>query len=183
MTLPIPSRDDVSAANQSIFDQLQSKLGFVPNLYATFAHSETALATYLAATGAKTSLSAREAEVVNLSVSEVNGCTYCLSAHTAIAGMNGLTPDQILEIRAGRARWDAKLDALAILAHDMAERRGHAAPAVVEAFLAAGWTEANLVDVVMAVGLKTVSNYLHSATKVPVDFPEAAPLETMVAAE
>ncbi|MEM8850699.1 MAG: carboxymuconolactone decarboxylase family protein [Pseudomonadota bacterium] len=183
MTLPVPTRDEVSAANQSIFDQLQSKLGFVPNLYATFAHSEMALSTYLTATGAKTSLSAKEAEVVNLAVSEVNACTYCLAAHTAIAGMNGLTPDQIEEIRAGRARWDAKLDALAVLAHDMAETRGHATPKVVEAFLAAGWTEANLVDVVLTVGLKTVSNYLHSTTKVPVDFPAATPLETMVAAE
>lgn len=183
MPLPVPTYDDVSPANQEIFTNLKAKFGFVPNLYATFAHSETALGTYLAATGAATSLSPKEIEVVNLAVSEVNACSYCLAAHTALAGMNGFTPDQIVEIRAGRARWDAKLDALAILAHAMAERRGHAAENVTDAFLAAGWTEANLVDVVLTVGLKTASNYLHSTTKVPVDFPEVAPLETMVAAE
>jgi len=174
--IDVPAREDVSPANQAIFDQLKGKLGFVPNLYATLAHSEHALGNYLAFQSGKSSLTAKAREVINLVVSEVNACAYCLAAHTVIGGMVGFTPDQILEIRAGRARFDAKLDALARLVRDIAERRGHAEPALVEAFLAAGWTKENLVDAIVVIGDKTVTNYLHATTRVPVDFPAAPKL-------
>lgn len=177
----VPTRDDVSPANQALFDQLRKGLGFVPNLYATFALSDTALGTYLALQNAKRSLSAREAEVVNLVVSQVNECEYCLAAHTALGKMRGFDDAQILEIRGGRATFDPRLDALAVLVRDIAITRGHPEPALVEAALAAGFTRANLVDVVVLVGDKTISNYLHGMTKVPVDFPAAPPLRTQVA--
>merc|ERR1711916_89592 len=82
-TFNVPTGSEVSENNQVIFDNLQKALGFVPNLYATYAHSETALQNYLNFSNAKTSLSAKEKEVVNLAVSQVNECIYCLSAHTA----------------------------------------------------------------------------------------------------
>ena len=72
-----------------IFDTLNKALGFVPNLYATIAHSENGLAKYLAFQGAKTSLTNKEKEAVNLVVSQVNGCIYCQSAHTVLGKMNG----------------------------------------------------------------------------------------------
>ena len=75
--------------------------------------------------------------------------------------------------RGGRARFDAKLDILAQLARDITERRGHADPALVAAFRAAGWSQENLVDLIMAVGDKIISNYLHGTTGIPVDFPAA----------
>jgi uncharacterized peroxidase-related enzyme len=178
----VPARDEVSAASQAIFDQLAAKLGKVPNLYATFAHSEHALATYLALQNARSSITGKAREVVNLAVSEVNACSYCLAAHTVIGGMMGFTPDEILEIRSGRARFDARLDALARLARNVTERRGHAHPALVEAFFAAGWSKAQLVDVIVAVGDKTISNYLHATTRVPVDFPKAPALAAPTAA-
>ena len=81
----VPTRDEVSPVNQAAFDRLQKQLGFVPNLYATFAPSAHALPTYLALQAARSSLSAREREVINLAVSEVNGCEYCRAAHTVIA--------------------------------------------------------------------------------------------------
>ena len=105
-TFNVPKREEVSSKNQAIFDQLEKSVGFVPNLYAAYAHSENALANYLALSGAKTSLTAKQKEVVNLAVSEVNECIYCLSAHTAIAKMNGFTEDQILELRGGQASFD-----------------------------------------------------------------------------
>jgi len=88
-TFKVPKREEVSENNQAIFDSLENALGFVPNLYATYAHSENALTNYLALSNAKTSLNAKQKEVVNLAVSEVNSCDYCLSAHTAIGKMNG----------------------------------------------------------------------------------------------
>lgn len=172
----VPTRDQVSPANQALFDQLKKGLGMVPNLYATLALSEHALATYLALQGARSSITGKAREVVNLVVSQVNGCAYCLAAHTVIGGMVGFTPEQILEIRRGRASWDPKLDALARLVRGIALERGHADPAQVDAFLAAGWSQENLVDTIVTIGDKTVTNYLHATTQVPVDFPPAPAL-------
>jgi uncharacterized peroxidase-related enzyme len=172
----VPTRDEVSPENQTIFDNLKKMLTFVPNLYATFAHSATALGTYLALQNAKSSLNAKQREVINLVVSQVNGCEYCLAAHTAVGKMAGFTEAQIVEIRGGRATFDPKLDALARFVREVTLTRGHAAPGVTEAFLEGGWTQGNLVDVIMAIGDKIISNYLHGVTGVPVDFPAAAKL-------
>ncbi len=180
-TFNVPKREEVSADNQAIFDNLQKAVGFVPNLFATYAHSENALANYLTLQNAKTSLKAKEKEVVNLAVSEVNNCIYCLSAHTAIGKMNGFTEEQILELRDGNASFDNKLDALALLAKNLTENRGAADDAVLENFFNAGWTKENLVDTIVLVGDKTISNYLHKTTKVPVDFPVAQPLNAIEA--
>ena len=181
-TITVPAREDVSAANQAIFDALKGKLGFVPNLYATLAHSEHALGTYLALQSAKSSINAKAREVINLVVSQVNACEYCLAAHTVLGKMNGFTDEQILEIRAGTAGFDARLHALARLTRSIAQNRGHADQALVEAFFVAGWTKENLVDAIVTIGDKTVTNYLHATTRVPVDFPVAPRLEATRAA-
>jgi len=76
-------------------------------------------------------------------------------------------------LRQGHASWDVKFDALARFAKSVAENRGRAEQSVVDAFFAAGWTKENLVDAIVIIGDKTTSNYLHSVTKVPVDFPAA----------
>ena len=173
-------RDEVNATNQAIFDQLEKAVGFVPNLYATYANSETALENYLNFANAKTSLKAKEKEVVNLAVSEVNSCIYCLSAHTAIGKMNGFTDDQILELRAGKASFDTKFNALAALAKNITETRGKTDATILNNFLDAGYNHGNLIDVIALVGDKTISNYIHNTTQVPVDFPIAQPLETVI---
>lgn len=175
----VPEREEVSEKNQAIFDNLEKNLGFVPNLYATYAHSENALTNYLNLSGAKTSLNAKQKEVVNLAVSQVNECSYCLSAHTAIGKMNGFTEEQILELRGGRASFDSRLNALARLAQNLTENRGAVDEAVVENFFSEGWTKENLVDTIVLVGDKTISNYLHKTTNVPVDFPAVEPLEML----
>lgn len=175
-TINVPTRDDVSPANQAIFDKLKAGLGMVPNLYATLAHSEHALGNYLAFQNGKSTITGKAREVVNLVVSEVNDCEYCLAAHTVIGRMAGFNDEQLLEVRSGRASFDAKLDALARLVKHIAVNRGHADQALVDAFFAAGWTKANLVDAIVVIGDKTVTNYLHATTRVPVDFPAAPKL-------
>jgi AhpD family alkylhydroperoxidase len=175
-SINVPTRDEVSPANQAIFDKLKSSLGTVPNLYATLAHSESALGSYLAFQAAKSSITGKAREVVNLVVSQVNLCEYCLAAHTVIGKMNGFSDEQILEIRGGKASFDGKLDALARLVRNIVANRGHGEPALVDAFFSAGWTKANLVDVIVAIGDKTVTNYLHGTTRVPIDFPAAPKL-------
>ncbi|WP_103071134.1 carboxymuconolactone decarboxylase family protein [Aquimarina sediminis] len=177
-TFNVPTREEVNANNQAIFDNLNKALGFVPNLYATYAHSETALENYLNLSNAKTSLSTKEKEAVNLAVSEVNGCIYCLSAHTAIGKMNGFTDEQILELRAGYASFDTKLNSLARLAKNITENKGKTDQNVIDDFFNAGYTKGNLIDTIVLVGDKTISNYINNTTEIPVDFPIAQPLET-----
>ncbi len=180
-TFNVPTREEVSTNHQVVFDNLNKALGFVPNLYATYAHSDTALENYINFSNAKTSLSAKEKEVVNLAVSQVNECIYCLSAHTAIGKMNGFTDAQILELRAGYASFDTKLDALARIAKNITKNRGKADQVVIDTFFAAGYTKGNLIDIIVLVGDKTISNYIHNTTQVAVDFPVAQPLEIIEA--
>ncbi|TRX58772.1 carboxymuconolactone decarboxylase family protein [Fulvivirga sp. M361] len=175
-TFNVPTREEVSESNQAIFDNLQKGLGFVPNLFATFAHSDTALGDYLTFQNRKSSLSAKEREVINLVVSQVNECAYCLAAHTALGKMNGFSDDQILEIRSGEASFDAKLDALAKFVKDITINRSKPDQGTVDNFLAAGYTKENLVDAIIVIGDKVVSNFLHGATQIPVDFPAAPAL-------
>ncbi len=176
-TFNVPTKQEVSPKNQAIFTNLENAVGFVPNLFATYAYSENALENYLTLSNAKTSLNSKQKEVVNLAVSQVNNCEYCLAAHTAIGKMNGFTGDQILELRSGSASFDQGLDALARLAKNITENRGSTSPEVVENFFNAGFTKENLVDTIVLVGDKTISNYLHKTTLVPVDFPAAEPFE------
>jgi AhpD family alkylhydroperoxidase len=175
-TFTVPTRNEVSANNQAIFDTLHKAIGFTPNLYAYFAKSETALADYVAFQNRKSTLRAKEREVINLVTSQINGCRYCQSAHTAIGKMNGFTDEQILEIRTGVAPWDSKLDALARFTASVVENKGCASIDSKEAFFAAGYTEANLVDVVIVVGDKIISNYIHNLTGFAIDFPLAPEL-------
>lgn len=172
-TYTVPTKAAVSESNQGIFDNLQKGLGFVPNLYAYFANNETALADYLALQNRKSTLRAKEREVINLVTSQVNGCRYCQSAHTVIGKMNGFTDEQILEIRKGTASFDSKLDALTKFTASVVENRGRATEESKEAFFAAGYSDANLIDVIIVVGDKIISNYLHNLTEFEIDFPLA----------
>ena len=176
----VPRREEVSSSNQALFDNLEKGVGFVPNLFATYAYSENALQNYLALSGAKTSLKAKEKEVVNLAVSQVNECAYCLAAHTAIGKMNGFTDAQVLELRAGKASFDTKLNALAKLAKNITESRGNTDATILDNFFNAGYSKGNLIDVISLVGDKTISNYINNTTRIPIDFPVAQPLEELV---
>ena len=177
----VPTRNEVSPANQNLFDALQKGLGFVPNLYATFALNETALGDYLTLQNRKNTLTAKEREVINLVVSQVNDCLYCLSAHTVLGKMNGFTEDQILEIRSGHASFNAKLDALAQFTHNVTINRGKPSSEAVTTLFDAGYTQANVVDILIVIGDKIISNFLHGVTQIPVDFPVAVALEEVPA--
>lgn len=168
----VPKKEEVSAANQAIFDHMQSTFGKVPNIYATFAHSETALADYLALQNRKSTLSVKEREIINLVVSQVNSCKYCSAAHTAVGKMIGFTDEQILMIRRGSAAFDAKYDTLVKFVKDVAETKGHPSADTYDNFFAAGYTKANLVDAIIIIGDKIIANYLHNITDIPVDWPE-----------
>lgn len=179
-TFNVPTREEVAPANQEIFDNLQKALGFVPNLYATMAYSTNGLSRFLAYQNAKTSLNNKEKEAVNLIVSQINGCVYCLSAHHVIGKMNGFTDEQLFDIRKGKST-NAKLNALVQLAADITTNKGYGSQANVDAFFENGYTHENLVDLILLISDKTAMNFLHNLTQVPVDFPLAPALEVEVA--
>ena len=154
----VPTREEVSEANQAIFDKLQGMVGFVPNLYAYYANNETALGDYLTPQNRKSTLRAKEREVVNLVVSQVNECDYCLAAHTAIGKMNGFSEKETVDIRKGDVSFDEKLGALARLfakpriseaSHRPRRSRHSLRPDTPEA----------LLDVLIVIGDKTISNF------------------------
>ncbi len=172
-TFSVPERAEVSESNQVIFDQLKKGLGFVPNLYAYYAKNETALPDYLALQNRKSTLKAKEREVVNLVTSQINGCRYCQSTHTALGKMNGFTDEQIIELRKGSASFDSKFDALVRFTASVVENKGKSTSESKSNFFEAGYSEANMIDVVMVVGDKIISNYIHNLTGFEIDFPIA----------
>lgn len=174
----VPSKSEVSEQNQVIFNNLEKALGFVPNLYAYYAKNETALGDYLSLQNRKSTLKAKEREIVNLVTSQINGCRYCQSAHTALGKLNGFTDEQILELRGGSASFDVKYDALVKFTASVVENKGKASQEAKDAFFDAGYNEANLIDVVFVVGDKIISNYIHNLADFAIDFPIAQELET-----
>ena len=171
VTFTVPAREDVSDSNKAVFDHMLKAFGKVPNLYATFALNETALPDYLALQGRKNSLTAHEREIINLVVSQVNDCKYCTPAHSAIMKMYEFTDEQIMQVRRAQITFDPKLAALANFVKETAINRGRPSAIACDNFFEAGYTKANLVDVMMVIGDKIISNYLHNITQIPVDWP------------
>jgi uncharacterized peroxidase-related enzyme len=167
----VPTREDVSPANQAIFDHMQSAFGMVPNLYATFAWNPTALPDYLALQNRQSTLSAKEREVINLVVSQVNDCKYCVPAHTAVAKMHGFTDNEVLEIRRAQVSFNTQYDALAKFVKETTINRGRPSEKAAEYLYEAGYTKEQVIDIMMVIGDKIISNYLHNFTQIPVDWP------------
>jgi len=172
----VPTKNEVSENNQAIFGNLEKALGFVPNLYAYYAKNETALGDYLALQNRKSTLTAKEREIINLVTSQINGCRYCQSAHTQLGKLNGFSEDQIIELRRGSASFNLKFDALVKFTASVVENKGKASQIAKNAFFEAGYTEANLIDVVFVVGDKIISNYIHNLADFAIDFPVAEEL-------
>ncbi len=176
-SITVPTREQVSTQSQEIFDVLTKKIGKVPNLYATIGYSGTTLKAVLEFDGAlsQSVFSAKEREAVNLVVSQVNNCAYCLAAHTFIAGKLGVPADEIMLFRKGVAS-DSKLNAAVQLAKAIAENKGNVAENLKQAFFDAGYDEAMLMDLIGLVSIRTYTNYVYALTQIPVDFPAAEEL-------
>ncbi len=169
----VPTKDQVNAESQTIFNQLESQLGFVPNMYATIGYSSNALSNILSFSGeaGKGTFSKREIEAIKLAVSDVNNCTYCKAAHTAMAKMNGFSDEEALKLRKASIE-DTKLNALTTLAREVSEKSGHVSEESRQRFFEAGFDEKALIDFVAVITAVTFTNYVHGLTQIPVDFPE-----------
>lgn len=180
MTPRLTPVDPAAAAGRTreLLDALKAKLGGVPNLMRTFAHSPAALEFFMAGSQAIAggSLSAKLRERIDLAVSEVNGCGYCLAAHTFLGKKLGLSDDQLADARRGTAADDPKADAIVRLAHSLAANRGQVSDHEVALTRAAGVTDAEMSEVIAAVALKVFTNYFAIFAGTAVDFPAAPKL-------
>ncbi len=170
----VPQREHMSADNLPVYDSIANSIGFMPNLFATLGLSHNGLSRYISFQNDKSSLNNKEKEVINLIVSEVNECNYCKAAHTAIGKMNGFTDEQALEIRTGQITFDKKLNTLAKLSQNIVHTRGKINSKYLELFFNEGYGKEHLVDTILQIGEKTITNYLHNITQVPIDFPEVS---------
>ena len=147
--------------------------GRAPNLFTTAAHSPAVVGAMVSFFGhmAKASMGARAGEQIALAVAQANGCSYCLSAHSAIGAMHGLTPDEMTAAQDGGAA-DPKTRALLALAIAINAERGHIDDATFAAARDAGLTDAEIVEVVAHVALNVFTNYLNTVAQTAIDFPE-----------
>ncbi len=168
--LPVPSLDNVPDAARDTLAAVQAKYGFVPNLLAGLAHAPAALHGYLALADlvASTSLSPGEQQVVALAVSTENGCGYCVAAHSALAGPV-LGAGQIAALRRGEPTGNERIDALARFARAVVAARGRVEPQALDDFLAADFARAQVLEVVLGVAWKTLSNYANHLLETPLD--------------
>ena len=161
------SLENATDTTRPLLEGVQKKIGFLPNVFKTLAHAPAVLAAYLqqSATLGKTSLSATEKEAIFLATSQVNGCDYCLAAHTLFAGKAGLSAQDIVSARHGQ------LNAYATLAQQITESRGHLSLEQLDAARAAGITDAKIVEVVGHIAAQTLTNYLNNLALTEIDFP------------
>lgn len=162
--------DQAPSAARTALQGLEKGLGFIPNAFATLAHSPAALSGYLGLSQAlgKNSLSPAEREAAALAASEVNGCDYCIAAHTFFGGKVGLDADAVLAARAGT------LNGVAALARAITLNRGRITDEQLGAAREAGLDDAKIVDVIAQVALLTLTNYLNNVAGTDVDFPPKA---------
>ncbi|PWJ57852.1 putative peroxidase-related enzyme [Dyadobacter jejuensis] len=174
-TIIVPEKGKLSVATQNILQAVEKKMGKIPNLYATIGYSSSALQSMLeteATLGRDSSFTAKEREAINLIVSQVNECDYCLAAHTTLAQMRGFTEEETLEIRKGSFS-EVKLDAAIKLAHSIADHKGNAGNVALANFYKAGYDEKALIELTALVALRSFTNYVFANTQIPIDFPLA----------
>ncbi|MEO6918498.1 MAG: carboxymuconolactone decarboxylase family protein [Collimonas sp.] len=174
--LHTPPVAEASGHAAQLFSAIKSAVGKVPNAYATVGgNSPVALeaALNLDAALKKSSLSAREIEVIRLSVSEAVACDYCLAAHTLMAKKNGLSREAILGLRHGQPSGDARNDALANFVRSLVTTRGTVASEVLGAVKEAGFSDAQVVDATLAIAGITFTNLVNRVNDTTLDFPAA----------
>lgn len=171
--IAIPAADQTPAASRPLLDAVNKQLGVVPNLMKVLGNSPAALGGYLNFSGAlgKGTIGAKTGERIALAIAEFNRCGYCLAAH-AYLGKNVAKLDDA-EIAANRngTSADPKADAAVRFAVNVAQERGHVADSAVQAVKSAGYTDGEVMEIVLHVALNTLTNYVNTVAQTEIDFP------------
>jgi uncharacterized peroxidase-related enzyme len=170
--LPLVDPATATGDAKAVLDQAKATFGAVPNMVRAMANSPAAARVFLDAfksLGAGV-LNGKEREAIAIAVAQVNGCDYCLSAHTAIGKMHGLTGDQLASARRGNVG-DARIDAVLTLALAVVERKGHLTDADLASARSASLDNAAIAEVVAHVAISFYTNYFNHVANPPIEFP------------
>ena len=174
LRVPTPATiADAPAASQHLLEGVRKQLGVVPNLFRLVSNSPAALKGWLDFSGAlgKGTLPAATRERIALAVAQINGCGYCLSAHTYLGkNVAKLDDAEIAANRRGGSN-DPKADAAVRFAARIVRERGHVADAELRAVRMAGYDDAQIIEIVMHVALNTLTNYVNEVAQTEIDFP------------
>ena len=164
MALFVPQTVESAPENsRPILQNVKNAFGFIPNLMATFANNPSVLEGYLALDGVfeKGSFTPLERQLILLAASVENNCNYCTAAHSTIAkGFLHAAPETVSAIRNGKPIADEKTNTLVNLTKEIVRERGFVKQATVEAFLSVGYRKEQIMELLLGVALKTISNYL-----------------------
>ena len=172
--IPTPAAiSDAPTASQPLLEAVEKQLGVVPNLFRLVSTSPAALQGYLGLSGAlsKGALPAATGEHIALAVAEINGCSYCLSAHTYLGKNLAKLDDAEITANRNGASNDPKADAAVRFAAKVARERGHVSDDDVRAVKLAGYNDAEVIEIVLHVALNTWTNYINEVAKTDIDFP------------
>ena len=171
-TFEVHTIDSAPAESKATLQQTKAAFGAVPNLFGVFAESPAALQAYARLGGIlekQSAFSPTELQVVLLSTSYENDCTYCVAAHTAVAGAQKVPHDVIAAVRDGAPLKDPKLEALRAFTRAVVADRGWVSETALRAFLDAGYQNRHVLEVIVAVAFKTISNYTNHVADTPLD--------------
>jgi uncharacterized peroxidase-related enzyme len=172
--LPTPATiTEAPAASRALLDAVAQQLGSVPNMFRAISLSPQTLEGHLGLFGAlgKGALPAQTRERIALAVAEVNGCSYCLSAHTYLGRTFAKLDDAEITANRNGASNDPKADAAVRFAAKVARERGHVSDADLAAVKAAGYTDPQLIEIVAHIALNSWTNYFNEVFKTEIDFP------------
>ena len=172
--LPIPASIDAApAASRALLEGVKKQLGVVPNMFRLVSNSPAALASYLGLSAAlnKGTLPAATRERIALAVAEINGCNYCLSAHTYLGKNLAKLDDAEITANRNGASNDPKADAAVRFAVKVVREHGHVGEEDLRAVKAAGYDDAQVIEIVLHVALNTWTNYINEVAKTDIDFP------------
>jgi len=179
-TLKPLSLEEANTNSQAIFNSVKSKIGMLPNLYASMGVSDKLLGGFLAFSEILKSgeFTAKEYEAITLATSQANGCAYCLSAHTAIGKMNGFTEEETLALRKNSIE-DSRLKALVTLVSELINLKGHPTETTVDNFFEVGYNKSAFAEVIAIVALTTITNNIYHNGGFEIDFPKAQNIEAL----
>lgn len=171
-TLALLTSQDAPDGSRELLEEAGAQLGMVPNMYAGMANSPGLLSTYRFGYDqfrSTSGFSPAEQEVIFLAISRFNGCTYCMGAHSTIADGNKVPTEITDAVRAGDPIDDARLQELNLFTTAMVDTRGRPSEVELKEFLAAGYTENQVLEIILAIAVKTLSNYSNHALDTPLD--------------
>jgi len=172
--LSIPATiQEAPAASRPLLEAVQQQLGAVPNLFRLVATSPAALEGYLNLSGAlaKGELPAATRERIALAVAELNGCNYCLSAHTYLGKNLAKLDDAEMTANRNGGSSDPRADAAVRFAIRVAQQHGHVDNNDLLAIRTAGYSDAQVIEIVQHVALNIWTNYVNGVADTDIDFP------------